>query len=82
MAGDVVSEVRPDLEYVVMAVYKSRVTPQHQQWGIDLAASISTIVFQIDRSGGTVVLTGAADCFRVAEAAAVLIQSIARERII
>src|SRR5438270_6070394 len=72
-AAHVVGMVAPHLEDVIAASLPAMHPPQHQHRHPDLLREVRTIVYEVDRRAGAVLVARRADRLRVPEAAQVLV---------
>src|SRR5438045_6533795 len=72
-AAHVVGMVAPHLEDVIAASLSAMHPPQHEHRHPDLLREVRTVVYEVDRRAGAVLVAGGADRLRALEAAQVLV---------
>src|SRR5580698_10071754 len=79
--GDIESIVLPYGDWIVYPTYQRFLSPQNHERTGDFAIGIGLMMFQIDRSGGAIVLASSMDAGRITEASQVFGESLGSESI-
>src|SRR5450755_1935666 len=79
--ADIESIVLPYGDGLVNSTYQRFLSPQNQERTGDFAIGIGLVMFQIDRSGGAIILAGGMNTSRIIEASQVLCESLGGESV-